>query len=310
MQFVLIPFTICFLLYIRQENLYRFRTATALKITLTMTLAVCLIVALARDFSPVLLAAAVGMLLCSGGDFYLQYIRRDVRKFTRGIILFGLGQVCNITALFLLAPYHWSGLAVLAALCALVSVLFCGVIHGMEHLMAKYLPNPWVRVVTGGFAVIALTYLCGTTDYNGAGMEVVERAMGGQVDGWAWILKLLFTAVTIGFGFKGGEVVPSFFVGACFGCLLGGFLGLPAGFGAAIGLVAVFCGAVNCPIASVFLSIELFGTGDLLYFAMACAISYLLSGYCGLYSSQTILYSKMRAEFINIHTNENEEHHG
>ena len=77
-----------------------------------------------------------------------------------------------------------------------------------------------------------------------------------------------------------------------------------------IGLVAVFCGAVNCPIASVFLSIELFGTGDLLYFAMACAISYLLSGYCGLYSSQTILYSKMRAEFINIHTNENEEKHG
>ena len=76
------------------------------------------------------------------------------------------------------------------------------------------------------------------------------------------------------------------------------------------GLVAEFCGAVNCPIASVFLSIELFGTGDLLYFAMACAISYLLSGYCGLYSSQTILYSKMRAEFINIHTNENEEKHG
>ena len=75
-------------------------------------------------------------------------------------------------------------------------------------------------------------------------------------------------------------------------------------------VVAVFCGAVNCPIASVFLSIELFGTGDLLYFAMACAISYLLSGYCGLYSSQTILYSKMRAEFINIHTNENEDRHG
>ena len=165
-------------------------------------------------------------------------------------------------------------------------------------------------MAVGGALIVGLTLLVGNTDYNGAGMEVVERAMGGQVDGWAWILKLLFTAVTIGFGFKGGEVVPSFFVGACFGCLLGGFLGLPAGFGAAIGLVAVFCGAVNCPIASVFLSIELFGTGDLLYFAMACAISYLLSGYCGLYSSQTILYSKMRAEFINIHTNENEEHHG
>ena len=149
MQFVLIPFTICFLLYIRQENLYRFRTATALKITLTMTLAVCLIVALARDFSPVLLAAAVGMLLCSGGDFYLQYIRRDVRKFTRGIILFGLGQVCNITALFLLAPYHWSGLAVLAALLAL-AVALKGI--GRWDTSAN---EPWLTIYTGLVAMTA-----------------------------------------------------------------------------------------------------------------------------------------------------------
>ena len=148
MQFVLIPFTICFLLYIRQENLYRFRTATALKITLTMTLAVCLIVALARDFSPVLLAAAVGMLLCSGGDFYLQYIRRDVRKFTRGIILFGLGQVCNITALFLLVPYHWSGLAVLAALLAL-AVALKGI--GRWDTSAN---EPWLTIYT---VLVAMT---------------------------------------------------------------------------------------------------------------------------------------------------------
>ena len=148
MQFVLIPFTICFLLYIRQENLYRFRTATALKITLTMTLAVCLIVALARDFSPVLLAAAVGMLLCSGGDFYLQYIRRDVRKFTRGIILFGLGQVCNITALFLLAPYHWSGLAVLAALLALAVAL-----KGIGRWDASA-NEPWLTIYT---VLVAMT---------------------------------------------------------------------------------------------------------------------------------------------------------
>lgn len=148
MQFVLIPFTICFLLYIRQENLYRFRTATALKITLTMTLAVCLIVALARDFSPVLLAAAVGMLLCSGGDFYLQYIRRDVRKFTRGIILFGLGQVCNITAQFLLAPYHWSGLAVLAALLAL-AVALKGI--GRWDTSAN---EPWLTIYT---VLVAMT---------------------------------------------------------------------------------------------------------------------------------------------------------
>ncbi len=198
----------------------------------------------------------------------------------------------------------------LAIGCAMVSILFCRGLQETGRMAAKLLPNPFVRAFVGGGLVIGLTLLVGSDDYNGAGMEVVARAIGGEAGGWAWLLKLLFTAVTIGFGFKGGEVVPSFFVGACFGCVLGGFLGLPAGFGAAIGLVAVFCGAVNCPIASVFLSIELFGTGDLLYFAMACAISYLLSGYCGLYSSQTILYSKMRAEFINIHTNENEDRHG
>ena len=198
----------------------------------------------------------------------------------------------------------------LAIGCAVVSILFCRGLQETGRRAARLLPNPFIRAFVGGVLVIGLTLLVGNTDYNGAGMEVVGRAIGGEIGGWAWLLKLLFTAVTIGFGFKGGEVVPSFFVGACFGCVLGGFLGLPAGFGAAIGLVAVFCGAVNCPIASVFLSIELFGTGDLLYFAMACAISYLLSGYCGLYSSQTILYSKMRAEFINIHTNENEDKQG
>ena len=188
----------------------------------------------------------------------------------------------------------------LAIGCAVVSILFCRGLQETGRRAARLLPNPFIRAFVGGVLVIGLTLLVGNTDYNGAGMEVVGRAIGGEVGGWA----------TLSAGFKGGEVVPSFFVGACFGCVLGGFLGLPAGFGAAIGLVAVFCGAVNCPIASVFLSIELFGTGDLLYFAMACAISYLLSGYCGLYSSQTILYSKMRAEFINIHTNENEDKNG
>lgn len=199
---------------------------------------------------------------------------------------------------------------VLAIGCALVSILFCRGLRETGRMAARLLPNPYWRAAIGGALIIGLTLLVGSTDYNGAGMELVERAVSGEANAWAWLLKLLFTAVTIGFGFKGGEVVPSFFVGACFGCVLGGLLGLPAGFGAAIGLVAVFCGVVNCPFASIFLSIELFGAGGLLYFAVACAVSYLLSGYCGLYSSQTILYSKMRAEFINIHTNENEEHHG
>ena len=192
---------------------------------------------------------------------------------------------------------------VLALLCAVVSILFCRGLHGVEHLLKRTLKNPYLRVAVGAAVLIGLTLLT-NGDYNGAGMEVIGRAIAGQADPWAWVWKLLFTAITIGCGFKGGEVVPSFFVGAAFGCVAAGWLGLPAGFGAAMGLVSVFCGAVNCPLASIILSVELFGSGDLLYFAMACAISYLLSGYCGLYSSQTILYSKLKAEFINVHTHE------
>ena len=193
---------------------------------------------------------------------------------------------------------------VLAILCALVSILFCRGLHITEHLAARLVKNSYLRAAAGGVVIIALTLLLGTTDYNGAGMDVIQRALNGQANGWAWLLKLLFTAITIGCGFKGGEVVPSFFVGAAFGCWVGTLLGLPPAFAAAIGLVAVFCGAVNCPIASVVLSVEMFGAEGMLYFAMACAISYVLSGYCGLYSSQTILCSELRAEFINVHTKE------
>ena len=106
--------------------------------------------------------------------------------------------------------------------------------------------------------------------------------------------------MTLACGFRGGEVVPAFFIGSTFGCAAGALLGLDPGFAAGIGLVAVFCGAVNCPVASMFLSVELFGSGEILYFALACCVSYMLSGYTGLYSSQKIMYSKLRPEFIDI----------
>ena len=192
--------------------------------------------------------------------------------------------------------------AALAAVCSLMSILFCVTMHGTERLFAGRIQNPWLRIAAGGAIVVVLTLLVGTGDYNGAGMDVITRAIeGGQAAPDAFFWKLLFTAVTIGSGFKGGEVVPTFFIGATLGCVLGGLLGIPAGFAAALGLVCVFCGAVNCPIASIVLSIELFGAGQLVYFALACGIAYMLSGYFGLYSSQKILYSKLRTEFINIH---------
>ena len=193
--------------------------------------------------------------------------------------------------------------ALLGVLCALVSILFCQVMHGAGHLM-KRIRNPWLRVACGGAAISVLTLIFGT-DYNGAGMEIVTAAVeqGTVAVPWAFLLKLIFTAITLAAGFKGGEVVPSFFVGATFGCAAAPLLGLPAGFGAAVGLAAVFCGVTNCPLASTLLAVELFGAEGLLYFALACCLSYMLSGYQGLYSSQTILYSKLKAQFINVHTN-------
>ena len=100
-----------------------------------------------------------------------------------------------------------------------MSILFCEALHRTEHLAERWLKNSFLRAAAGGLVIVLATLALGTTDYNGAGMDVIQRAVEqGQADGWAWLLKLAFTAVTIGCGFKGGEVVPSFFVGATFGC--------------------------------------------------------------------------------------------
>ena len=198
--------------------------------------------------------------------------------------------------------------ALLAALCAMVSVLFCSALHAAEHLFRRYLPKAWLRALVGGTLLLLLSLLLPGGDYNGAGMNVIAEAVEqGKAVPSAFLLKILFTALTLGAGFKGGEVVPSFFVGATFGCVVGPLLGIPAAFAAALGLVSVFCGAVNCPIASMFLSVELFGADGLLFFALACGLSFVLSGYSGIYSSQRILYDKLKAQYIDVHTNAHEE---
>ena len=220
----------------------------------------------------------------------------------------------GVTRLFDIAPTRFAveapalspdilwRVAVLGVACAVMSIVFCETMHRSERLISRSVKNPYLRAAAGGLVIIALTYICGSTDYNGAGTAVISRAItDGQAEPAAFLLKLVFTAITLGCGFRGGEVVPTFFIGATLGCVLGPILGIPAGFAAAVGLVALFCGAVNCPVASVILSVELFGSGGTVLFAVACAISYMLSGYTGLYSSQKIMYSKLRAEFIDIH---------
>lgn len=131
--------------------------------------------------------------------------------------------------------------------------------------------------------MVAMSLLIGTSDFNGAGMQVIQRAMQGEADWYAFLFKLLLTALTLGAGFKGGEIVPTFFVGATFGCVVGPLLGMDPSFAAAVGLVALFCGVINCPVASFTLSVELFGGEGVIFFGIASVIGYMLSGYSGLY---------------------------
>jgi len=189
---------------------------------------------------------------------------------------------------------------VLAALCAVLSIVFCFTMKETGKILKKIFKNDYMRVAAGGALIIALSLICKTGDYNGAGMEVIEKAISGQAIAYAFALKIVFTAITMGSGYKGGEIIPTFFIGATFGCIAGGLLGLNTGFSAAIGMIAMFCGVVNCPVASIMLSIEVFGGRGVGFFALACAISFMLSGYFSLYKSQKIIYSKLRNKVINI----------
>ena len=154
----------------------------------------------------------------------------------------------------------------------------------------------------GGLAVAVLTWALGTTAYNGAGMDVIAAAMGGQANWYDFLLKLIFTVITMTSGYKGGEIVPAMFIGATLGCVLGSLLGLPAGLGAAVGLLGMFCGSLNCPLSSILLGAELFGGANIQFFAIAAAISYMLSANFGLYKEQKIVYSKIHPVYINRYT--------
>lgn len=187
-----------------------------------------------------------------------------------------------------------------AIIFAVISIVFILAIEELEHYSKRLIKNDYLRAFAGGTLIVLLTVLLKTRAYNGAGMDVIKEAIGGQVRPEAFALKIIFTAITIAAGFKGGEIVPSFFIGSTLGCTVAAFLGLDPSFAAAIGFTALFCGVVNCPLASVILSAEVFGSSGILYFSLACIVCYMLSGSFGLYKSQKLVYSKLDAEYINI----------
>ena len=182
--------------------------------------------------------------------------------------------------------------ALLAVTISMLGIFMCWLFHKAEHYAHKWIPNAWLRISIGGIVVMGLSLLVGDHRFNGAGMDMALAAVGGSADWYSFALKMLFTAVTLAAGFKGGEIVPTFCIGATFGCLLGGFLGLDPGMAAALGLVGLFCCATNSPLASIILSIEMFGSANLYLFALICVICFVLSGCSGLYASQIIQFSQ------------------
>ncbi len=188
---------------------------------------------------------------------------------------------------------------VFAVLCAGISIIFCKLLHGTGHFLQTRIENPWIRIVAGGAVIVLMTKILGTTDYLGTGMDVIVKALDGKVFFAAFALKMVFTVITLCSGYKGGAIIPSLFVGATFGCIFGQIAGFGAPVFAACGMAAVFCGVTNCPVTSLLLAFELFGMEYMPYFLIVVAISYMESGYFGLYESQKLMYSKTKLKFIN-----------
>lgn len=186
--------------------------------------------------------------------------------------------------------------------CAAVSILFCMVLNGVSGIFSRRLKNKYVRIVVGAGLVIGITLLLGTTEYMGAGSELIEKAVEmGEADRFAFFWKLLLTALTMKAGFRGGEIVPSLCIGATFGSVMGHLLGLSPAICAACGMAALFCGGTNCPITSILIAFEMCGFEGMPFFLIAVSISYAVSGYYGLYKEQKIVYSKYKARYINRH---------
>lgn len=187
----------------------------------------------------------------------------------------------------------------LALCCAALSVVFCMALHSLGDFYRNKLKNPYIRIIVSSLVIILLTIILQTDDYMGAGVPVIQRAIQGNVEPLAFVWKIVFTALTLEAGFKGGEIVPSFFVGATFGCLFGHIVGISPSLCAAVGMMSVFCGVTNCPITSMLIAFELFGYHGVPFFLLGISVSYLMSGYYGLYHDQTIVYSKYKTEYIN-----------
>lgn len=176
--------------------------------------------------------------------------------------------------------------ALLGIACAVMAIVFCTAMHMGGKYAKKLIKNDYLRIFAGGALIVALSFLFNTRDYNGGGMHVIFDALNGNAVPWAFLLKILFTMITLSCGFKGGEIVPSFFIGATMGCTVAGLIGMSPALGAALGLIGMFSGITNAPIAAIIMSVELFGAEYLPLFGISAAVAFMLSGHFSLYHAQ------------------------
>lgn len=243
---------------------------------------------------------AVGVLYYSA---FVPCVVSSLVAFAISYLLGGTSDNYNSPKVPDLSLIHMFQVGVLSILCAGVSILFCLALKYSKEGAQKLIKNPYIRMLAGGGLFILLVVIFGDK-YTGLGSATIDSAVNlGKATYYDFLLKMAFTALTMAIGFKGGEIVPTLFIGSTFGCAVAPLLGLDPTFGATVGIVAVFCGVVNCPIASVMLSIELFGSEGIAFFVVAVCISYMLSGYYSIYSSQRFAYSKLHAEYVNMKAN-------
>lgn len=178
---------------------------------------------------------------------------------------------------------------------SLISVLYCQLRHGIQVLSENYFKkNYMIRAFVGGLVIVIFTLIVGSQDYNGRSLAMLEQSFTGEVPPFAFLIKLVFTAVTLGMGFVGGEAIPLFFMGATLGNTISNMIDLPMSFLAGLGLIAVFSGGANTPIAAFLLAIEMFDGKGVEYFFVACIVTYIFSGHHGLWPSQTVHEPKSR----------------
>lgn len=246
---------------------------------------------------PCLMASIIGDFTCSAwGIHHTTYSI----SFQQSAAVFSYENILLLLKVF-----------IASALFGLAGFFFAETTHGLRRQFNKYIKSPFLIPVIGGLIIIGLTFLLGTTDYNGigvtskntGGVSIVNAFNAGGANTWSWFWKLLFTAITLSAGFKGGEVTPLFFIGATLGNTLAILLNAPIDLFAGLGFIAVFAGATNTPIACTIMGIELFGGQNVLYFTVACFTAYIFSGHSGIYASQKIGSPKpFSRRFANEHS--------